>query len=157
VPSLPTFSPPPVPPAVPIPAEGPPFTALDVRPILAMGEEPFSTILAAADRVPLGGVLELTAPFEPVPLYGVLGPRGFAHAATMRGPGEFVIRFTQTGIVPAATVREVLARHPATAPIIAEAGLDTCCGGTHPLGLAAQAHGLDLPRLLARLQAAAVS
>ncbi|MCU0620805.1 MAG: DUF542 domain-containing protein [Gemmatimonadales bacterium] len=154
---LPQFTPPLPPPAPTIPAEGPMFRALDARPILAMGEEPFGAILGEADLVPLGGVLELTAPFEPVPLYGVLGQRGFAHQTSVRGPGEYVVRFVQTGITPSATVRELLERYPAIAPLIAEHGFDTCCGGTHALGFAAQAHGVALPELLARLQTAATS
>lgn len=154
---LPQYTPPPAPPAPPIPVEGPAFTALDVRPVLAMGEEPFGAILAAADVVPEGGVLELTAPFEPMPLYRVLSGRGFAHATTVRGPGDVVVRFTQTGIVPSLPVREILVRHPATAPIIAELGFDTCCGGAHPLGFAAGAHGVELAGVLDRLQTAVTS
>ena len=154
---LPQFTPPAAPLALPIPAEGPAFTALDVRPILAMGEEPFGAILAAADLLPEGGVLELTAPFEPAPLYRVLAGRGFAHVTEVRGPGEVVVRFTQTGIVSSLPVREILARHPATAPIIAELGFDTCCGGAHPLGFAAEAHGVELAGLLDRLQATVIS
>jgi uncharacterized protein (DUF2249 family) len=35
--------------------------------------------MAAAVQTPVGQVLRLLAPFEPVPLYHVLGKRGFAH------------------------------------------------------------------------------
>ena len=129
-------------------------TALDVRPILATGEEPLELILETAVGVSEGEVLEITAPFEPVPLYAVLGARGFAHLTEMRAPDEFVVRFTQTGITRESTVADVHERHPAAAPILAEHGLDLCCGGGHTLEFAAQAHGLEPEELVAALQAA---
>ena len=129
-------------------------TALDVRPILASGEEPLELILETAAGVAEGEVLEVTAPFEPVPLYAALGARGFAHMTEMRAPDEFVVRFTQTGITGESTVADVHERHPAAAPILAEHGLDLCCGGGHTLEFAAQAHGLEPEELVAALQAA---
>lgn len=78
------------------------MTELDVRPMLAAGEEPFDVIMATARQVPAGGVLALTAPFDPVPLYSVLARQGFAHR-TEEGPdGAFVVRFTRTGAPVAA-------------------------------------------------------
>ena len=133
-----------------------PVTPLDVRATIAMGEEPFEVIMATVLALPEGGVLELTAPFAPVPLYKVLAERGFAHRTEQRGPAEYVTRFAQTGILPSTPVKDVLARHPATAPVLAQVGFDLCCGGKHPLEFAAQAHGVELSSLLARLQAAAV-
>ena len=138
------------------PDQGASTTALDVRPILATGEEPLELILETAVGVSEGEVLEITAPFEPVPLYAVLGARGFAHLTEMRAPDEFVVRFIQTGITGESTVADVHQRHPAAAPILAEHGLDLCCGGGHTLEFAAQAHGLEPEELVAALQAAAV-
>jgi len=132
-------------------------TALDVRPILASGEEPLELILETAVGVATGEVLEITAPFEPVPLYSVLGARGFAHLTEMRAPDEFVVRFTQTGITGESTVAEVYEAHPAATPILAEHGLDICCGGGHTIEFAARAHGLEPEELVAALQAAALS
>ena len=134
-----------------------PVTALDVRPLLAQGEEPFEAIMQAVAALPPDGVLELTAPFAPVPLYGVLAERGFAHVVEQRGPGEFVVRFAQTGIRPSTPVQVVMGRYPATAPLFAEYGFDLCCGGKHSLEFAAKAHGVELAAVLARLQAAAIS
>lgn len=138
-------------------AFGGPVRALDVRPLLAMGEEPFEAIMQAVADLPSDGVLELTAPFAPVPLYGVLAEQGFAHLVEQRGPGEFVVRFAQTGIRPSTPVQVVLGRYPATAPLFAEYGFDLCCGGKHSLEFAAKAHGVELAAVLARLQAAAIS
>jgi uncharacterized protein (DUF2249 family) len=134
-----------------------PVTALDVRPLLAQGEEPFEAIMEAVAGLPPDGVLELTAPFAPVPLYGVLAERGFAHLVEQRGAGEFVVRFAQTGIRPSTPVQVVMGRYPATAPLFAEYGFDLCCGGKHSLEFAAKAHGVELAAVLARLQAAAIS
>jgi uncharacterized protein (DUF2249 family) len=130
---------------------------LDVRPILAGGEEPLEMILESAGGVSAGGVLEITAPFEPVPLYAVLRARGFAHVTEVRGADEFVVRFTQTGITGESTVAEVYERHPATESVLAEHGLDLCCGGAHTLEFAAKAHGLEPDELLATLQATALA
>lgn len=69
---------------------------LDVRPALARGEEPFGAIMAAAATVRPGEVLRLRAGFEPVPLYAVLGRRGFAHRACQRGPDEWEVLFLKT-------------------------------------------------------------
>ncbi len=71
-----------------VPAEKPPALAevppsrvvtLDVREDIARGLEPFARIMAAVKRFGEGEVLVLRAPFEPIPLYDVLGRRGFAH------------------------------------------------------------------------------
>jgi len=50
---------------------------LDARPILAGGEDPLSAILAALRALPPGGQLAVTAPFEPVPLIGLLARQGW--------------------------------------------------------------------------------
>lgn len=70
-------------------------TVLDVRPTLERGDEPFVEIMAAAARVPLGESLVLIAPFEPAPLYGVLGGQGFSHATQSVSASEWVVRFTR--------------------------------------------------------------
>ena len=55
------------------------LTELDVRDDLRRGGEPLAGILAAAEALPPGGVLHLRTPFEPAPLYTVLGQRGFVY------------------------------------------------------------------------------
>jgi len=130
-------------------------TTLDVRPMLAAGEEPFEAIMAVARGVGAGKVLELVAPFEPAPLYGVLGRLGFAHVTEALSDGSFVVRFTQTGIAPHVTVGEVVERVPSTGPVFARYGIDLCCGGSKTVEFAARAHGVELPRLLTELRQAA--
>lgn len=129
---------------------------LDVRPLLAAGGEPFNLIMIAAERVPVGGILELTAPFEPVPLYHVLRRRGFVGNATVQGPGEWLVTFVNSGITPETTLSEVVRLAPATARVLAAHGLDLCCGSVKSLAVVASAHGLELDPLLAELQTMAL-
>lgn len=58
---------------------------LDVRPLIARGEEPFKMISGAARRVPVGKVLSLRSPFDPVPLRDVLAKQGFEAYTTGSG------------------------------------------------------------------------
>jgi len=46
-------------------------------------------------------------------------------------------------IAPNMPIREVIASFPATREVFARHGLDTCCGGAHPIQAAARAHGLE--------------
>jgi hypothetical protein len=54
-------------------------------------------------------------------------------------------------IDPSMTVSEIIQRHPETAPVLAGFGLDTCCGGRHPLELACRAHKVDPEAVLLAL------
>ncbi len=67
---------------------------LDVRADLARGEEPFDRIMQAVASLEPGQSLRLTAPFEPVPLYGVLGRSGFTHQTQQVANDEWVVIFT---------------------------------------------------------------
>lgn len=70
---------------------------LDVRPYHARGEEPFRAIMSAAAQVPVGQVLRLRNTFEPLPLYTVLGKRGFVHRTRQLGPDDWEVLFLNTG------------------------------------------------------------
>lgn len=52
---------------------------VDVRDQLRRGEEPFDRIMGAVADLGEDSVLRVRALFEPEPLYGVLGARGFDH------------------------------------------------------------------------------
>ena len=67
---------------------------LDVRPILRAGGEPFTVIMNAVKGLEPGQALRLLATFQPVPLYGVLGKKGFDHAAREIGGGDWEVLFT---------------------------------------------------------------
>lgn len=70
---------------------------LDVRPFQQRGEEPFSAIMAAIRNVPRGQVLRLRNTFEPVPLYAVLGQRGFEHWTRELAEDDWEILFFNSG------------------------------------------------------------
>jgi len=79
----------------------PETVTLDVRPDLKAGREPFTKIMAAARAVPSGGTLILYAPFEPVPLYDVLGRLGFASSTESLGEAEgYRVTFVRGGADP---------------------------------------------------------
>lgn len=66
---------------------------VDARPLIAKGEEPFATIMAAVDALEPGQDLAVIAPFEPVPLEGVLGGQGFTFDAVPLDGGDWRVTF----------------------------------------------------------------
>lgn len=66
---------------------------LDVRDMIQRGEEPFERIMGAVKTLRVDQVFVLRAPFEPLPLYRVLGRQGFSHWAEHRGSGDWVVWF----------------------------------------------------------------
>ncbi len=95
----------PVPPIAAEPAETTPMPAalagvpegrqvhLDVRDDIARGQEPFARIMAAVKGLGEGQVFVLRAPFEPIPLYGVLAKRGLTHWTESLGAGDWRVWF----------------------------------------------------------------
>jgi uncharacterized protein (DUF2249 family) len=73
------------------------FVDLDVRPILRAGGEPFSQIMQAVDALGPGEGLRLLATFKPVPLFGVLGAKGFLHEARELEGGDWEVLFRPSG------------------------------------------------------------
>jgi uncharacterized protein (DUF2249 family) len=90
-------------------------TTLDVRDAIGRGEEPFERIMAAIRDLPRAGVLLLRVPFEPLPLYDVLGRRGFARWTERRAADDWAVCFW----------RELAADAPAPPATIATAGAAT--------------------------------
>lgn len=58
---------------------------LDVRPMLARGEEPFEIIMSTTDGLRDDEGLHLVVPFEPRPLYDVMRVRGYGVHTTRDG------------------------------------------------------------------------
>jgi uncharacterized protein (DUF2249 family) len=81
---------------------------IDVREDLRAGNEPFSRIMAARQRVPDGGILSLRATFEPVPLYAVMAKQGFDHYTEQLGDEDWRVWFYPAGDRP--TVHETSAQ-----------------------------------------------
>ncbi|TAN24834.1 MAG: DUF2249 domain-containing protein [Actinomycetota bacterium] len=66
---------------------------LDARPIIAAGEEPFDQIMATVAGLTENEELVIIAPFEPVPLEGVLSSQGFTYDAVDIGNGDWQVTF----------------------------------------------------------------
>jgi uncharacterized protein (DUF2249 family) len=66
---------------------------LDVRDDIRLGLEPFARIMAAVRALRDGAALVLRAPFEPAPLYDVLGRRGLAHWTERRASDDWSVWF----------------------------------------------------------------
>lgn len=69
------------------------MSTLDVRSMMAAGEEPFTAIMSAVAQLEPGEEFELFAPLDPVPLYQVLGARGFNHQTQALGGGDYRVVF----------------------------------------------------------------
>lgn len=67
---------------------------LDVRPLLREGGEPFGAIMEAVAALAPGQSLRLLATFKPVPLFQLLGKRGFEPSAREIGGGDWEVIFT---------------------------------------------------------------
>lgn len=70
---------------------------LDVRPAIAAGDEPFENIMATVAQLDEGQQLVIIAPFEPVPLEGVLGSQGFTYEAEHLDGGDWRVTFRPAG------------------------------------------------------------
>jgi uncharacterized protein (DUF2249 family)/TusA-related sulfurtransferase len=69
------------------------FVELDVRPILRAGGEPFEAIMGAVSKLGPGQGLRLLATLQPVPLFSVLGAKGFDHEARELKGGDWEVIF----------------------------------------------------------------
>ncbi len=65
-----------------------------MRPLFAAGKPPLVPILNAVNRLQPGQALRLIAPMQPVPLYEMLGQRGFTPQPREREDGAWEILFT---------------------------------------------------------------
>ena len=69
------------------------FKRLDVRPILARGDEPFAAIRARVDALRPNEGLSVLAPFLPSPLIERLGSEGFQSRVEHLPGGAWVTHF----------------------------------------------------------------
>ena len=74
---------------------------VDVREDIQRGEEPFARIAAAAKALGAADALVVRAPFEPVPLYDVLGRRGLAHWTEQLAADDWRVWFHRGAVQPA--------------------------------------------------------
>jgi len=90
--------------------EGAAVVELDVRDDLRVGREPFSRIMSAVAELRDGEVIHLRATFEPVPLFTVMGKRGFAHESDAHSADDWSVWFwrpTEPGIAPTSTAATI--------------------------------------------------
>jgi uncharacterized protein (DUF2249 family) len=66
---------------------------LDVRAAILGGQEPFGEIMTVVGGLAADQALVLRAPFEPTPLYRVLGARGFAHWSERHADDDWSVWF----------------------------------------------------------------
>lgn len=71
----------------------PKFKVLDVRQLLARGEEPFTHIRTQVDQLPPGQGLTVVAPFVPAPLIEMLKGEGFSSTMERRSDGAWAVNF----------------------------------------------------------------
>lgn len=69
------------------------MATLDARPIIAAGDEPFDQIMATVAGLTDNEELIILAPFEPIPLEGVLSSQGFTYDAVALGNGDWQVTF----------------------------------------------------------------
>jgi uncharacterized protein (DUF2249 family) len=70
---------------------------LDVREDFLNGREPFSRVMAAVAKLQPDEKLRLVAPFEPKPLFSVLGNQGFEQESKKMPSGDWEVLFTRRG------------------------------------------------------------
>lgn len=68
---------------------------LDVREDIKNKQEPFQKIMQAVDSLQEGDIFVLHAPFEPVPLFNVLGGKGFEAQPEKISEDHWKITFTR--------------------------------------------------------------
>jgi uncharacterized protein (DUF2249 family) len=73
----------------------PKVRALDVRPMIARGEEPFTKIMQTIALLAPGDSLVLVTPFVPAPLIEKLQSEGFAARPERRADGGWQTQFTR--------------------------------------------------------------
>ena len=71
----------------------PKFRAIDVRPLLARGEEPLPLLRAQVDALAAGQGLTVIAPFMPAPLMEMLKGEGYRVTAEHRADGSWAVNF----------------------------------------------------------------
>ncbi len=68
---------------------------IDVREMLHAGEHPVHEVLSAAKKLKDNEILEIIAPFVPVPLIEKAASLGYIHWINEKGPEEFGICFSK--------------------------------------------------------------
>ena len=117
---------------------------VDVRPDIRSGREPFARIMQAVAALRDGQDLVLLAPFEPVPLFGLLRQRGFSHTAKALPDGDWEIRFAR-------------ATEASDSPTAVGVPGTPAIPGAEPAVVSVDARGLEPPQPLVKILEALAS
>lgn len=101
-------------------ASAPVVREIDVREMLANGQEPFRLITGTAREVGAGEAMALVTGFEPLPLYDALAKLGFSHWGEPIGDGDWRVLFhrdRETGPSPSTQSTGVDWDAPATSEV----------------------------------------
>lgn len=115
---------------------------LDVREDIRSGAAPCSRIMESAGGLEEGDTLQLIAPFEPTPLYEVLGREGFVHESREIGGGDWEVRFTKKSTLAAVQL-------PASASRPSHTGGGCGCGCNDVIEI--DVRGLEPPQPMVRI------
>ncbi|MFN3404625.1 MAG: DUF2249 domain-containing protein [Cytophagaceae bacterium] len=74
-----------------------PLTVLDVRDMIASFKDPFSVIMNNLKQLPENGTLVLINSFDPIPLKGILGEKGFSWTTIMEDENTYKTFFRFVG------------------------------------------------------------
>lgn len=93
---------------------------VDVREDIRSGREPFSRIMQAVMNLGDGQKLRLIAPFEPAPLYAVLGNQGFSHRSRPLEGDDWEVLFERPAIGGSETMSPAnrAVEQPGPAPVV---------------------------------------
>ncbi len=80
---------------------------VDVREDIRNGGEPFSKIMSAVAALQADERLLLIAPFEPLPLFGVLAKQGFQHTSRPLESGDWEVLFTRQPTTPPTAAAQI--------------------------------------------------
>lgn len=70
---------------------------IDVRPMLANGDDPLMVLLSASSEIPDGGMMVVEAPINPWPLRSLLAGQGFSSYGQCLGPSHWRVTFHRDG------------------------------------------------------------
>lgn len=105
---------------------------LDVRPLLASGQDPFAQVMSMSARVPSGGFMVVDAPFDPAPLRRVLAGKGFTSLGRQVGPNHWRICWRRDEAQEATSVTEEPMTHRGPEPWGAADGTHLDVRGLQP-------------------------
>ncbi len=114
------------------------LVTLDVCQDIREGRQPCSRIMQTVSALQESEDLQLIAPFEPVPLFGLLGEQGFGHAAKPIGSGDWEVLFS----------KDIPVEAPSPGPV-GPAACQSPCGCTDVVEV--DARGLEPPQPMVKI------